>query len=265
MQRQQQVLALQDTLQRMGLQTVCSKYLFANGIVSAGSGRQRAGELMTWYQDDSIQAVFDLSGGDIANEILPYLDFDLIRKHPRPFWGYSDLTTVLNAMYARSGCLTVLYQVRNLVRQEGQQQCLWFQNSVLADGRDLFHFSSEFVQGEHLQGIVAGGNIRCLLKLAGTPCWPDMTEKILLLEAWSGGVAQMTTYLSQLKLMGVFDQISGILLGTFTQLEKECGTSAITELVKNYAGGLPVVKTAQIGHGADSRAIVIGAPLEFTR
>ena len=107
--------------------------------------------------------------------------------------------------------------------------------------------------------MVVGGNIRCLLKLAGTPYWLDMTDKILLLEARSGGVAQMTTYLSQLQQMGVFGQIRGILLGTFTQMEREQAKPEITELVMRFAGEkMPIAKTSWIGHGADSRAIVIG-------
>jgi muramoyltetrapeptide carboxypeptidase LdcA involved in peptidoglycan recycling len=86
-----------------------------------------------------------------------------------------------------------------------------------------------------------------------------MTDKILLLEARSGGVAQMTTYLSQLQQMGVFGQIRGILLGTLTQMEREKARPEITELVRSFAGDwMPMAKTAWIGHGADSKAIVIG-------
>ena len=56
---------------------------------------------MNFYQDREIQMIFDISGGDIANEILPYLDFEVIAENPKPFWGYSDLTTIMNAIYAK--------------------------------------------------------------------------------------------------------------------------------------------------------------------
>ena len=62
-----------------------------------------------------------------------------------------------------------------------------------------------------MDGIVLGGNIRCLLKLAGTEYFPDMKDKILLLEAMSGQVPQMVTYFSQLQQMGVFEKVKGIL------------------------------------------------------
>ena len=130
----------------------------------------------------------------------------------------------------------------------------------------LFAFPYHFVQGDQLQGTVVGGNIRCLLKLAGTPYWPDMKEKVLLLEARSGGVAQMTTYLSQLNQMGVFGQVKGVLLGTFTAMEREQESPTIEELVKRFAGDvIPIAKTDRIGHGGDSKAIWIGREIFFEK
>jgi len=87
--------------------------------------------------------------------------------------------------------------------------------------QDLLDFTYQFVQKESMQGVVVGGNIRCLLKLAGTEYFPDIQGKILLLEARSGQVPQMVTYLNQLKQMGVFDKVSGILLGTFTEMDSK--------------------------------------------
>ena len=75
---------------------------------------------MNFYRDDSVEEIFDVSGGDLANEILPYLDFQTIAYGKKHFWGYSDLTTVLNAIYARTGKSSVLYQVRNLTYEHSQ-------------------------------------------------------------------------------------------------------------------------------------------------
>ena len=117
-----------------------------------------------------------------------------------------------------------------------------------------------------MQGILAGGNIRCLLKLAGTEYWPDMKGKILLLESLGGLVPQMTAYLNQLKQIDVFEQINGILLGTFTKMEEEEAIPTMIELVKRYAGTeLPIAKTAEIGHGTNAKGIVIGQQMEFKK
>ncbi len=55
---------------------------------------------MDFFTDDSIAAIFDISGGNSANQILPYLDYTVIREHPKPFVGMSDVSVILNAIYA---------------------------------------------------------------------------------------------------------------------------------------------------------------------
>lgn len=250
---------LKDTLIKHGLTPVCSDYIYAKEGVFSGSGKERAEALMNFYKDDSIEAIFDISGGDIANELLSYMDFDVIKKSNKQFWGYSDLTTILNAIYAKTGTSTVLYQVRNLIYEHSRTQMEDFCSTIFDGKNNLFSFGYEFVQGELLQGIVVGGNIRCLLKLAGTQYWPEMENKVLLLEARSGTVAQMTTYLNQLEQIGVFRKVTGILLGTFTKMEERNCSPNIIELLKKYVGqDMPIVKTNEIGHGTDSKGIVIG-------
>ncbi|MDY3250218.1 MAG: LD-carboxypeptidase [Candidatus Choladocola sp.] len=257
---------LKKALMMVGLTPVFSDCIVEKEGGAAGTGEQRAKALMDFYRDDTVKAIFDISGGDLANEILPFLDFSVIADSGKQFWGYSDLTVILNAIYAKTGLPSVLYQVRNLIRDDGENQIRNFSNTVMNGGRQLYHFDYEFLQGNTLEGIVVGGNIRCFLKLAGTPFWPDMDGKVLLLEAWNGTVPQMVTYLSQLQQIGVFDRIGGILLGTFTRMEEQRCTPAMGELIRKYAGEhLPVVTTRKIGHGADSKAIVIGQEIRLER
>lgn len=250
---------LKDTLSGIGIVPVFSEFIYEKNSVFSGTGKERAESLMNFYRDDEIKAIYDISGGDIANEILPYLDFEIISQCKTPFWGYSDLTTILNAIYAKTGEKSVLYQIRNLIYEGAQNQISNFTNTVFEGTDDLFSFQYLFRQKEELQGIVVGGNIRCLLKLAGTEYWPDMNQKILLLEGYNGVVPQMVTYLNQLKQMGVFDKINGILLGTFTKMEENNCVPSMVDLVKQYAGsGIPIVETKEIGHGIHSKGIVIG-------
>lgn len=259
---QEKLQHLHKRLEEMGLIPVWSDYIYKQDSVFSGSAQQRADALMQFYQDEDIKAIFDISGGDLANEILPYLDYEVIAQSEKLFWGYSDLTTIINAIYAKTGKASVLYQIRNVLYDDSVRQIQNVKNTLLNGKNDLFDISFEFVQGEQIQGVVVGGNIRCFLKLAGTPYMPDVTGKILLLESYSGDVAKMVTYLNQLKQMGVFEKISGILLGTYTEMEREGYTPNIVELVKQYAGEeITIVRTKDIGHGTDSKAIMIGKEL----
>ena len=115
-----------------------------------------------------------------------------------------------------------------------------------------------------MKGIVVGGNIRCFLKLAGTRYFPDLENKILLLEAYGGRVPQMATYLAQLKQLGAFEKVSGIILGTFTAMEQNNCIPNIVTLVKEYARPeTPIAVTRDIGHGDDAKAIMIGKEIEI--
>lgn len=255
---------LVQILQRSGFEPVLSPYLYGDENGYAGTARQRADALLDFYRDDTIEEIFDVSGGDMANEILPYLDFQTIAYAKKHFWGYSDLTTVLNAIYARTGKASVLYQIRNLTYEHSQQQITDFLGTVLGGTSALYDFPCEFIRGSHMEGMVVGGNIRCLLKLAGTQFWPDMREKILLLEAWGGKVSQMVTYLSQLSQIGAFKKVNGILLGTFTQMEQSECQPDMSQLILEFAEKkTPIARTSLIGHGTDSKAIRIGHHLKL--
>ncbi len=250
---------LQEILLGMHLVPVISPYIFERGSVESGSAVERAQALMDFYRDDSVKGIFDISGGDIANGILPYLDYEAIAACDKMFWGYSDLTTVINAIYTKTGRPSALYQICNFMYDHAEEQQENFKNAVFGNNETLFQFPYTFLQGTTMKGVVVGGNVRCFLKLAGTPYFPELTDKILVLESLGGTVPQMLTYFSQLQQLGAFEQVRGILLGTFTQMEQEkCMPDVWTLLKKFVDPGLPVAKTAFVGHGADSRAVLVG-------
>lgn len=247
---------LTEQLAEHGIEAKFSPFLYGEDGGPSGTGAQRGEAVNAMFRDPEMEAVYDLSGGDLANEVLEYLDYPAIARSGKRLWGYSDLTTVLNAIYAKTGSPSVLYQIKNLVGPCGAEQRERFFSE---DHRALFDLPVHFLRGERMEGVLVGGNIRCFLKLAGTEYFPDVTGKLLLLEANSGRVPQMITYLSQLRQMGVFHKVNGIVLGTFTQMKRENCHPTMEELVlERVDAGIPVAKTDKIGHGPDARAAVIG-------
>lgn len=252
-------------LQKIGLEPVCSPFLYREESVFSADASKRAKVLMDFYEAEDVKVIFDISGGDIANEVLEYLDYEVIKEKNKPFFGYSDLTTVINALYSQAGRSSYLYQIRNVIGEYSEKQQAYVSNSLLQGKPNLLDFKYSFLQGSQLEGIVVGGNIRCFLKLAGTKFMPDCANKILFLESRSGGVAQMITFLNQYKQMGILDQISGLILGTFTEMEEKQLEPSIEELVMKVMGErkIPIVKTREIGHGQDSKAIIIGQSIKL--
>lgn len=258
--KKEQVEQLLQVLLKLGITPVCSDYIYEKdyNTHSSGTAVERAATLMNFYRDETIDAIFDISGGDIAIEILPYLDYQVISESNKQFWGYSDLTTVIQAVFTKTGKTSQLFQIRNLIRPGQSNQVNLFQD-YLNGGKELFHFSYQFVRGEQMKGILLGGNIRCMLKLAGTPFWPDMSGKILFLESLSGDIPKLISFFSQLKLLGVWEQVTGVLLGTFTEMEEKGYILTVSKLLLDMTDAkLPVAVTKEIGHAANSKALVIG-------
>lgn len=254
-----QNIELVKFLTSQSIDVTCSTCIYEKDGVFPGTIVERAEELMRMFSDESIEEIYDISGGDIANQILDYLDFEIIKKSKATFWGYSDLTTIINSIFTMTGKASVLYQVKNMVWGEFSEE----QRNRFIDRKNLFNPNFEFINGNSIEGIVVGGNIRCFLKLAGTKYFPTLDGKVLLLEALGGDIPQISTYLAQLKQLGAFEKINGILLGTFTTLEKNGGD--VCRLVKEYAGDLPIAKTNEIGHGNNSKAIIIGERIQLSK
>ena len=248
-------------LQSIGIEPVMSSCIYSDDSVFSGTPRERGAQLMKMFRDPEIEEIYDISGGDVANQILDELDYEVIAASKATFWGYSDLTTVINAIYTMTGKESVLYQVKNMVR--GNHTAV--HRERFRSRTDLFAHDITFAQKSAMKGVVVGGNIRCFLKLAGTRYFPDLQGKILLLESLGGEVPQMSTYLAQLGQLGAFDKVSGVLLGTFTTMEQNHCVPDMITLVKEICGqNIPLAKTAEIGHGDDSKAIVIGREIELS-
>ncbi len=260
---EEQIKELGFMLSDMGLEVREAKYLFSDKI-SEGTIKQRAKELMKMFLNPEIKAVFDISGGNIANEILPYLDYNLIEENAKPFFGYSDLTSVLNAIYHKTGIHTGLFQIRNLIYEHGERQRADFEMTLLGGENHLYDIDYEFVRGDSLKGVVIGGNLRCLLKLAGTEYMPSFRHKILMLESLNGNEATIRSCFAQLEQMGAFNEVNGVLLGQFTKLQKKSKKKAANILMDVCQNDrFPIVVTEEIGHGADSKAMFIGMDIEF--
>ncbi len=195
------------------------------------TGQERAAIFNSMMKED-FDYIFDVSGGDLANECVTFLDLDVYKKSTTIFHGYSDLTCVLNVLAPIRSC--VLFQICGNTNKRDIQNYL--------DGKenDLFVLSA------------MGGNIRCLLKLAGTSYFPDLNHQTLFLESRSGDAYRIRTFLTQLDMMGVFDQVKDVCIGQFTQLGDDT-------ILKDFFRNKSVQVTYQypVGHSKDSKAIWI--------
>ncbi len=251
------ILRLPRLLEDMGVSLEISPLLLSD---DPPAPREKAEAVNRAFRDPEMDYVFDVSGGDLANTTLPYLDFDAIRDSRALLFGFSDLSTVLNAVVAKTGRPAVNYQIRNLLYADSAAQRVFFREKILTGALSPADLRPRFLRGNGMRGKIFGGNIRCFLKLAGTPYWPEPDGGILLLESLGGGVNQMITALEQYRQLGVFDRIGGVLLGSFTHMEEQRLSPTIEELVlEAVPQTVAVAKTRLVGHYPDARAVLLGA------
>lgn len=188
-------LAAKEKLEDLGFKLSFSEHYFENDIFDSAPIASRVADLEVAFADESVDAILTTIGGFNCNELLPYLDFDLIARHPKIFCGYSDTTALLNAIYAKTGMPTYMGPAYSSFKMDlGQQyQTEAWLKAVTQDSFDLTPSPEWSSDAWYLpdaprtfypqaSGIAIGGNISTLNLLTGTEFAPRPDEYILFLE-----------------------------------------------------------------------------------
>lgn len=204
---------------RFGHHALDSQYEY-----EAGSRENRLHDLHEAFADDSVKGIFCSMGGYSCLELLPNIDWQIIRKHPKVFAGSSDITVLLNAIYRKTGLITfhssTIYDfgVQNkaaLVFSEKH-----FSRIVMQHGAGKMpHLTNwKTLKPGLAVDILIGGNLDVLTNLLGTPFEPDWKDKILFLEDDGMTIEELNNLLWRLRVAGVFKVVRGLIIGKFTNI-----------------------------------------------
>ncbi|MCI8327961.1 MAG: LD-carboxypeptidase [Lachnospiraceae bacterium] len=197
----------------------------------AGGSKERAEDVNRMFQDSQIEAIFCVRGGYGSAQILEYLDYEVIRKNPKVFVGYSDITS-LHSVFQRYGGFVTFHgpMVKTDLLQRRKHMDLSYMLESLGAAcnmQDVISFVNppgekmDVIREGEAVGRLAGGNLSVLAKSLGTPYSPVLEGAILFLEEVGESIPRIDMYLTQLRYAGVFQQIHGILLGDFTDCTNE--------------------------------------------
>ena len=247
----------------LGLKVKYGKYLFSEDNYCAGTPKERAKDLNDMFSDKEIKAIFTVKGGDMVNGILPYIDFENIKNNPKIFLGMSDITVLLCAINKMTELITF-----------NCQDYIWFGKDEVTDydkneiieklfngnkkinpygERKFYEFNKEEVKGK-----IYGTNVRCLLKLLGTPFMPDLEDAVLFLEGFHSNIIQWNVMLEQYNQMNAFNR--AVVFGYIYQLQQiEENEKMIVDELRKINSSVPVVKTNDFGHMHANSIIPIGA------
>jgi len=269
-----------EVLQAMGFKVKQGAHLRARYGQFGGTDAQRAADINAMFADDSVAGILAMTGGSGCNRIVDKLDYALIAAKPKFFGGFSDLTSLINAIQVQTGLVTFhcpvaasewnefsLASFRALV-MEGH--ALTLRNPLPQRGDNLVATQDRIstLTSGRARGRLLGGNLAVLSSLAGSPYFPDFKGAVLFLEEINEYIYRVDRMLSTLRLAGALDGLAGVVLGKFTKCEPgdgNFGTLTLDEVFDDYFKGLkvPVFRGAMIGHIKRKHTVPVGAEVEI--
>ena len=204
-------------LANQGFLTKLGKNVKKTDLFAAGTDEQRADDIMTFFKDSEVSAIITTNGGTCSIRTLPLLDYDIIRKNPKPIIGYSDATALQLGIYSKTGgisftgfnCSDIRDSTINPMILSSLTHCLNEEGYAIHGGLT--------VNPGTVTALLIGGNLTCLLNLMGTPYQPDFSNKILLIEDVGIEPYLVEGMFSQLYVAGILNKVSGVVIGAFTE------------------------------------------------
>ncbi|PKN85744.1 MAG: LD-carboxypeptidase [Chloroflexi bacterium HGW-Chloroflexi-8] len=255
-----------ELLSGLGLKVMVGEHTYASTWGYAAAPWEKAEDINRMFADDSIHAILSSQGGATANACLPYLDWDVIRAHPKIFTGMSDISVLLNAITSRTGLIT--FHGADVVWGLGRNPVEYVRNELVANlmegriGAIPPNSPRRMIRAGVAEGRLLGGNLNCLLKLAGTPYFPDFRGEILFVEAVNVDPERCDCLFQQLKQMGVFGQIRGVLVGFINGLQNDAGAlmqmeDVLLRVTEEF--DFPILKCNDFGHNCANTILPVGA------
>lgn len=246
---------IKDQLESLELNVIISKYIY--GENESKNIKNRATEFNSFLNNNEVCGIFDISGGDLANEIIPYINIDSLKNYSGFYAGYSDLSVIIS-IFLKYNKKTVYYNIKTLLYNKKISKDNFYKTFMCnAKNSDLLSYTNYYKKLGKSKLI--GGNIRCILKLAGTNLFLDPSGSIVFFESCSGDIKQIRSYLAQYEQLDFFKSCKGILLGQFTEISRKNEYDYLLDVFYEIAikYDIPLSYTNEVGHSQDSKALLL--------
>ena len=255
-------------LEQLGYRIELGKNLYRRRGYLAGSDAQRISDLHDMYLNPQVKAIFAARGGYGAHRILARLNYRLIRRHPKILVGYSDITALQMAIYAKARMTSIsgaMVTEMPATFKPATEEMFWrsltspkplgvirgMKNGWMTSGNDKMS-----------SGRILGGNLSLLAGMMGTSYFPLFDRLVLLLEDIDERPYRVDRTLQQLRLNGVFAKAYGIVLGAFIDCTPVKGKASLrlnqvfAETLQGFS--FPILSGFRYGHLINSLTIPLG-------
>lgn len=276
-----------ERLRSLGFELRFGKYVKGSWGHSAGTVEERLEDLHMMLEDDEVNGIMTVFGGYSSNHLLQRIDYEAVRRQRKVFVGYSDITAMNMAMLSQAGlvnfsgpafitfCQPELpsYTLRHFLRvlvEGGEDKVVaserwaedaWFQKEELGPREWKRNPGWRVLREGVATGRAVGGNLGTMLLLAGTKYWPDMHGSVLFIEEDEVESPQtVDRCLTHLRHMGVFNKISGLVVGRFPSAVGLEGTEDLDIIIAKATEGhgFPIITGVDMSHTDPLMTIPIG-------
>ena len=249
-----------EGLEQLGFLIKRAPNLYSDTNGYAGSVEERAADFNAMLADPDVDAIM-FGGGEVSNELLPYIDYDLLRQNPKVVCSYSDATTLLNALQSMSGVVTFYGISPRSFANVSLYNWMNFEGRLIRP--HLTHRKSSqwrMITPGYCEGTLIGGYLENYAALQGLPWYHiDHSEPHLLFiedhEMFSPP-AMVSKWFSNLEHRGVFESVTGLIFGHYSKKDVPEIDQILERIGKKYK--IPVVHCEDFGHGTYQSVFPIG-------
>lgn len=236
---------------------------------AAGIPKEVAADINAMFADPEVKAIMAQTGGYSANSVLEYLDYELIKKNPKPYIGMSDVTNFHMAFFTK--CNMVGFHMDDVLHFNKEFFLKFLTKTEVPGIISPLTEWEDWKKGK-AQGVLIGGNLQLFANLIGTEFFPPLrvfNGAILYWEEVGEPLHNIARFLTHLKYAGVLDKISGMLIGKITYIkparEKEVVEPTIKELVLDVLEDykFPILANLDFGHFTVNIPMPVGIKVFF--
>ena len=252
-----------STLNELGFNLKLGQHVQDQYGYLAGTDEDRAQDLMSMFTDPEVDAILCVRGGWGCNRIIDLLDYEIIKANFKPLIGFSDITSLHNALLSKTGLVSFHGPVGKSEWNSFTKNS--FEEVLINKKRGVYELDELQIDAFTItkgtaEGPLLGGNLSVLVAMLGSDYLPSFDNAILFLEDVGEDVYILDRMLTQLKLNGILDQISGFIFGKCTNCDAGSNSLTIPQLFDDLIKPLniPAYYGAMISHEKLNVTIPVG-------
>ena len=272
-------------LEAIGLKVSFGKYVNEVNEFESTTIEHRIEDLHDAFADKNVKAILTVLGGSTSNQLLKYIDYNLVKNNPKILCGLSDITALANAIYHKTGLVTysgphfTIFGASNVVEYTTDyfKKCLFSDESFEVEPSQNFcdkRWDTEEIKNEghwiinqgEAEGKILGGNLLTFKYLQGTDFAPDLNESILFLE--DNEKENFRAFENQLQSLinqPNFNGVKGVVIGRFQKgsgMTKDLLTTIVK--TKKELDNIPVIANVDFGHTTPMITFPIGGEAKIS-